>query len=148
MIFFKAKNVCCEYGRLSGWNSTLEAAWYVRQLWKLHDTSDNFGRCMIRQTRSSGALVMDIWCFLSEYGKANVLSYSIPVPRTKDRGTVSPIYLVDNWHLDMIFSQRKTSAVSVADWVVTQLWKLHNTSDTLIGRACYGYLVSLCTYPK
>lgn len=28
--FFKAKNICYEYNRLSGWNTTLEAACYVR----------------------------------------------------------------------------------------------------------------------
>ena len=28
----KLKNVTCEYDRLNGWNSTLQAAWYIRRL--------------------------------------------------------------------------------------------------------------------
>ena len=38
MIFYKKlKNVSCEYNRLNGWNSTLQAAWYrrVRIIWFL-----------------------------------------------------------------------------------------------------------------
>ena len=33
-IFFnkKLKNVSCEYDRLNGWNSTLQAAWYIRHV--------------------------------------------------------------------------------------------------------------------
>ena len=33
MLFFKKlKNVNCEYDRLNGWNSTLQAAWYIRHV--------------------------------------------------------------------------------------------------------------------
>ena len=54
-------------------------------------------------------------------------------------------YLASIW----LFSKWKTSAVSTTEWVVeTQLWKLRDTSDTLIGRACYVNLVLLCTYSK
>ena len=28
----KLKNVSCEYNRLNGWNSTLQAAWYIRSV--------------------------------------------------------------------------------------------------------------------
>ena len=28
----KLKNVSCEYNRLNGWNSTLQAAWYIRRV--------------------------------------------------------------------------------------------------------------------
>ena len=31
----KLKNVSCEYDRVNGWNSTLQAAWYIRHLHKL-----------------------------------------------------------------------------------------------------------------
>ena len=32
-IFYqKLKNVSCEYDRLNGWNSTLQAAWYIRHV--------------------------------------------------------------------------------------------------------------------
>ena len=33
-VFFikKLKNVSCEYNRLNGWNSTLQAAWYIRRV--------------------------------------------------------------------------------------------------------------------
>ena len=33
-IFFckKLKNVSCEYNRVNGWNSTLQAAWYIRRV--------------------------------------------------------------------------------------------------------------------
>ena len=31
-IFFKLKNVSCEYNRLNGWNSTLQAVWYIRRI--------------------------------------------------------------------------------------------------------------------
>ena len=34
-IFKKLKNVSCEYDRVNGWNSTLQAAWYIRYLHKL-----------------------------------------------------------------------------------------------------------------
>ena len=35
-IFYKKlKNVSCEYDRVNGWNSTLQAAWYIRYLHKL-----------------------------------------------------------------------------------------------------------------
>ena len=30
--FFKLKNVSCEYDCLNGWNSTLQAAWYIRHV--------------------------------------------------------------------------------------------------------------------
>ena len=33
IIFYKKlKNVSCEYNRLNGWNSTLQAAWYIRRV--------------------------------------------------------------------------------------------------------------------
>ena len=36
ILFFtfykKLKNVSCEYNRLNGWNSTLQAAWYIRRV--------------------------------------------------------------------------------------------------------------------
>ena len=36
LIFYKKlKNVSCEYDRVNGWNSTLQAAWYIRYLHKL-----------------------------------------------------------------------------------------------------------------
>ena len=31
-FFLKLKNVSCEYDRLNGWNSTLQAAWYTRHV--------------------------------------------------------------------------------------------------------------------
>ena len=31
-FFLKLKNVSCEYDRLNGWNSTLQAAWYIRHV--------------------------------------------------------------------------------------------------------------------
>ena len=35
-IFYKKlRNVSCEYDRVNGWNSTLQAAWYIRYLHKL-----------------------------------------------------------------------------------------------------------------
>ena len=35
-IFYKKlKNVSCEYDRVNGWNSTLQAAWYIKYLHKL-----------------------------------------------------------------------------------------------------------------
>ena len=32
MFYKKLKNVSCEYNRLNGWNSTLQAAWYIRRV--------------------------------------------------------------------------------------------------------------------
>ena len=35
LLFFfykKLKNVSCEYNRLNGWNTTLQAAWYIRRV--------------------------------------------------------------------------------------------------------------------
>ena len=32
LFFFKLKNVSCGYDRLNGWNSTLQAAWYIRRI--------------------------------------------------------------------------------------------------------------------
>ena len=34
-FYKKLKNVSCEYDRVNGWNSTLQAAWYIRYLHKL-----------------------------------------------------------------------------------------------------------------
>ena len=34
-FYKKLKNVSCEYDRVNGWNSTLQAAWYIRHLHKL-----------------------------------------------------------------------------------------------------------------
>ena len=31
-FYKKLKNVSCEYDRLNGWNSTLQAAWYIRHV--------------------------------------------------------------------------------------------------------------------
>ena len=31
-FYKKLKNVSCEYSRLNGWNSTLQAAWYIRRV--------------------------------------------------------------------------------------------------------------------
>ena len=32
VFYKKLKNVSCEYDRLNGWNSTLQAAWYIRHV--------------------------------------------------------------------------------------------------------------------
>ena len=32
LFYRKLKNVSCEYGRSNGWNSTLQAAWYIRHV--------------------------------------------------------------------------------------------------------------------
>ena len=32
VVYKKLKNVSCEYGRLNGWNSTSQAAWYIRHV--------------------------------------------------------------------------------------------------------------------
>ena len=35
LFYKKLENVSCEYDRVNGWNSTLQAAWYIRYLHKL-----------------------------------------------------------------------------------------------------------------
>ena len=35
VFYKKLKNVSCEYDRENGWNSTLQAAWYIRHLHKV-----------------------------------------------------------------------------------------------------------------
>ena len=77
-FYKKLKNVSCEYDRLNGWNSSLQAAWYIRHVRiilrsmffvekRQLSTTDwmvelNFASCVIRQTRSLGALVLCSIC--------------------------------------------------------------------------------------
>ena len=37
-FYKKLKNVSCEYDRPNGWNSTLQAAWYIRHVRRTSDT--------------------------------------------------------------------------------------------------------------
>ena len=52
-FYKKLKNVSCEYDRLNGWNSTLQAAWYIRHvriMWFLWT-----GFCQVRVRRRKSA---------------------------------------------------------------------------------------------
>ena len=74
----KLKNVSCEYDRLNGWNSTLQAAWYIRHVrWTclFYTLSISFTKCFLwtkptiwlliqgftRQNVRAGFFVLSLW---------------------------------------------------------------------------------------
>ena len=64
--FFKLKNVSCEYDRLNGWNSTLQAAWYIRHirvvfLWTINKPTIWLLTLSFTKNRSRVFYVLSLW---------------------------------------------------------------------------------------
>ena len=65
--FFKLKNVSCEYDRLNGSNSTLQAAWYIRHvriicfLWTINKRTIWWLILSFTKTRSRVIYVLSLW---------------------------------------------------------------------------------------
>ena len=66
-FFLKLKTVSCEYDRLNGWNSTLQAAWYIRHvriicfLWTINKPTIWLLILSFTKNRSRVFYVLSIW---------------------------------------------------------------------------------------
>ena len=104
VVFYKKlKNVSCEYDRVNGWNSTLQAAWYIRHLHKL-----SFARvlCFI--------LMKDIGRWLPWMLPVRIVLYIVPGIRHTYNFCVSFSYIVPGHILSYwyIFAEQQNAATT------------------------------------
>ena len=114
----KLKNVSCEYDRLNGWNSTLQAAWYIRHVriicffYTVFIANGAFGHNS--SERGSGFCEPQPIYPLERFNLSDIGNHSWRFST----------FLVKSW---------KTSNVSATVWMVeTQRCKLRGTSDTFV----------------
>ena len=66
-FYKRLKNVSCEYDRLNGWNSTLQAAWYIRHvriicfLWTINKPTIRLLKISFAKYRSRVFYVLSLW---------------------------------------------------------------------------------------
>ena len=124
----KLKNVsCCEYDRLNGWNSTLQAAWYVRRSYNMVFVDYTYDMIINTQfyTKYRSRVfyqVPGMFCPYEGYRSVTPLDARVNM-------TIFHNHSVHIHVCEFFIKSWKTSAVKTTVWMVeTQLCKLRGTT--------------------